>query len=64
MAQIEFYVGKAFGHIAVLVDDQAPREGEFVSIRKITYRVQRVTWAVDHGDYVKLRANVELEEVV
>ncbi len=42
-----------------------PREGEFVNIKKTTYRVTRVTWALDQADRYepekKLRANVELE---
>jgi hypothetical protein len=64
MAKIEFYVGDAQQHIAVLDDGAVPREGEFISIRKVTYRVRRVTWAVDDADKIpgaKLRANVELE---
>lgn len=65
MAKIEFYVGDADKHIGVLDDGAVPRPGEFMNIRKHTYVVRRVTWAVDHdGDafYGKLRANVELDE--
>jgi hypothetical protein len=65
MAKLEFYVGSAEKHIAVLDDGAVPRSGEIVSIRKRTYMVRRVTWAVDHDAdafYGKLRANVELEE--
>lgn len=65
MPKIEFYVGDAEKHIAVLDDGAVPRPGEFVNIRKHTYVVRRVTWAVDHeadAFYGKLRANVELEE--
>jgi hypothetical protein len=63
MAKIEFYIGSADKHIAVLDDGAVPREGELVSIRKQTYKVERVTWAVDHADDIvesKLRANIEL----
>lgn len=66
MAKIEFYIGTAPKHIAVVVDEAVPREGELVNIRKSNYRVGRVTWAVDHGNDVltaQLRANVELEEL-
>jgi hypothetical protein len=63
MAQIEFYVGKSEKHIAVVDDAAVPREGEMLSIWRKSYRVTRVTWAVDHQDKVKLRANVELEIV-
>lgn len=62
--KIEFYVGEAAGHIAVVKDTAPPREGEFINIRKVTYRVVRVTWAVDHADdwsQTQLRANVVLE---
>lgn len=66
MAKIEFYVGSAAaGHIAVLDDGAVPREGEYVNIRKVTYRVCRVTWAVDAADNMRerrLRANVEMVE--
>lgn len=64
MAKIEFYVGNASGHIAVVDDGAVPREYEMVNIRKKTYQVERVTWAVDNADDVmgaKLRANVELK---
>jgi hypothetical protein len=63
MAKIEFYIGKSEKHIAVLNDGAVPRAGEFVNIRGVTYRVELVTWAVDHADSVfdaALRANVVL----
>ena len=63
MAKIEFYVGDAEKHIAVLDDGAVPRAGEFVNIRKTTYRVRSVTWAVDDADRIpgaSLRANVVL----
>ncbi len=64
MAKIEFYIGSAEKHIAVLDDGVVPREGEMVNIRQVTYRVRRVTWAVDNAENAfdaSLRANVELE---
>ena len=65
MAKVEFYIGRADKHIAVVDADVVPRAGEFVNIRKRTYRVLRVTWAVDDADAPAfsgtLRANVELE---
>lgn len=64
MAKIEFYEGSAKGHIAVVDDGAVPRADEWINIRGVTYRVSRVTWAVD-GDLDRfrgatLRANVEL----
>lgn len=65
MAKIEFYVGDAIGHIAVLDDGAVPRQDEFVSIRRVSYRVIRVTWAIDgkidEFRGATLRANVVLE---
>lgn len=67
MAKIELYEGNAEKHMAVLDDGAVPRVGEFINIRKVTWRVVRVTWAVDDADgpwgSAKLRANVELERV-
>ena len=62
MAKIEFYIGNSDKFIETLVDGAVPREGEFVNIRKVTYQVDRVTWAVDDPKHypVPLRANVEL----
>jgi hypothetical protein len=62
MAQIEFYVGDAAGHIAYIESDAVPRAGEYVNIRNVTYSVERVTWAVDRaGEHdASLRANVVL----
>lgn len=50
----------------VLTLGSVPRAGEFVNIRKVTFLVEGVTWAVDNADDVmgsKLRANVELKRV-
>jgi hypothetical protein len=66
MAKIEFYIGNSERHIAVLDDGAVPREGEFVNIRKTTYRVDQVTWAVDDADKImdaSLRACVILKEL-
>lgn len=65
MAKIEFYVGNADKHIAVLDDGAVPRADEMISIRKRTYRIVHVTWAVDHADDPRsraLRACVVLED--
>lgn len=64
MAKIEFYIGDGSGHIAALEDSAVPREGEAINIRKKTYDVEAVTWAVDFAaDFpgAKLRANVILK---
>ena len=64
MARIEFYLGDADCHIAVVDDGAVPREGEMINVRKTTYKVLRVTWAVDDADRSpQLRANVELDNV-
>lgn len=64
MAAVEFYLGHAGGLIAAVDSGAVPREGEMVNIRKTTYKVLRVTWAVDDADspnMARLRANVELD---
>lgn len=66
MTKLEFYLGNADKHLTVLDAESVPRSGEYVNIRKRTFRVVRVTWAVDHADdwsQAKLRANIELEAV-
>lgn len=63
MAAIEFYVGGSDKHIAVVDDGAVPRPDELINIRGVTYRIARVTWAVDHADDMRerrLRANVEM----
>ena len=65
MAQLEFYIRGNVHLLASAQDGAVPREGEFISIRKTTYKVYRVTWALDYADEMHktvLRANVELEE--
>lgn len=62
--KIEFYLGRAPGALVIVDDSSPPRQGEFISIRKKTYLVDLVTWAVDHANEdPKLRANVILSEV-
>jgi hypothetical protein len=64
VARIEFYYGSSDRRMAVIDDGAVPRLGEFVNIRKITWLVRRVTWAVDNANDVTratLRAHVELE---
>jgi len=66
MTKAEFYVGDSQKHIAVVRQCGAvPRKGEYVSIRKKTYEVTGVTWAVDSADEfdAKLRANVVLRPI-
>lgn len=65
MAKLEFYCHEHGGsHLVVGIDsDAVPRAGEYVNIRKVTYQIDRVTWAVDHTDFERsasLRANIEM----
>ena len=59
--RVEFY-HKNRGMITALRAAAIPRAGEFVSINGETWKVDRVTWAVDVGLPwgEDLRANVEL----
>lgn len=59
---IEFYEGDAKYPFAHVRSSGVPREGEYISIRKETWLVSRVTWALDQpeGSQATLRANVEL----
>lgn len=61
--EINFYLGDAL--VTSVAGATVPRKGEFVNIAKITYKVGRVTWAVDYSDLPqpdrRLRASVELE---
>ncbi len=63
MARIEFYNGDADKALAIIDSDAVPREGEVINIRKLSYTVTRVTWAVDYADNPPstLRANVVLQ---
>ena len=60
---VEFYCGKPL--VASVRSHAVPRAGEFVNIRKVTYSVTRVTWAVDSDEVGRqsLRACVEMDEV-
>lgn len=52
------------GLVAAIDGIMAPRVGELISIRKVTYRVASVGWAVDNADDRATcagRCNVELE---
>lgn len=67
MATIEFYCGEGPRSLVTSLEDGAvPHRGEYISIKKATYQVRRVTWAVDAADEPhqcrKLRANVEMEK--
>ncbi len=60
---IEFYDGDATHPFASTKGEAVPRAGEYINIRKGTWLVQRVTWALDQptGEQATLRANVELQ---
>lgn len=64
MAEQEYHIGDSLRNIVMLKDGAVPREGEFINIRGLTYKVRRVTWTADNADKIleaSLRANVELE---
>ncbi|HSH41628.1 MAG TPA: hypothetical protein VK973_05820 [Arenicellales bacterium] len=59
--RVEFY--SASGLVAAVSNAGAlPAVGDLINIRKQTWQVTRVTWAVDHSDYPdsQLRANIDL----
>lgn len=63
--RLEFYTGS--GLVAVLDSSIVPPVGSFVNIRKITYEVKAVSYAVDYVDERSaryMRANIDLVEVV
>lgn len=63
---VEFYLKGSDDTMLILTTEAVPRAGEFISISKRTYKVERVTWAVDcfHDIFKhRLRANVELQLV-
>ena len=65
MTTVEFYLGKKGKMIASVKSYAVPRKGESISIRQVTYIIQRVTWAVDYADSIsdkRLRACVELKQ--
>lgn len=61
---IEFYDTESDQLLASTRDAiSVPRQGEFISIKKKTWFVERVTWALDQGPARHssvLRANVEM----
>lgn len=62
--RIEFRNGeKLVGHVESAM---VPPVGSYISIRKTTYEVVRVTYALDHADDSRqraMRANVDLIKV-
>lgn len=63
MARIEFYRKDENHFIEVVEDVSVPRSGEYINICSKTWKVDRVTWAVDTADRKpRLRANVDLVE--
>lgn len=63
--RLEFYRADRISElIAALNSEHVPAEGALVNIRKKTWRVTRITYAVDNADSARsarLRACVELE---
>lgn len=47
---IEFYTSPKGSCIACVVSTMVPTLGSFISIRKTTYKVVGVTYALDHSD--------------
>lgn len=63
IVRIEFYLFGG-GMLASTTASAVPVEGEFINIKKITYRVVSRTWALDDADdprVRRLRANIDLE---
>lgn len=64
--RIEFLNEKTGGGIAVVNSSMVPTVGSLISIRKQTWMVERVTYALDHADDISLeqmRADVYLSKV-
>jgi hypothetical protein len=62
--RVEFWIYGTDKCVATVLGVGAvPREGELISIRKDTWEVSAVTWAVDHAGKTdsELRANVILK---
>jgi len=62
---IEFYDGDTLEYR--IASSMVPRVGDYISIRKKTWVVKRVTYAVDYYDNLaprrsEMRANVDLED--
>jgi hypothetical protein len=62
MTRIEFYDGDAAQPMVAVDAGGPPPRGDLISILGETWRVARITWAVDQptGERAQLRANVEL----
>lgn len=58
---VEFY-GPGGELLTVVATSMVPTKGAFINIRKVTYQVSAVTYAVDHADHPEksMRANVDL----
>jgi len=63
MARIEFYDGSAEHPFAHVNSDAVPRDKELINIRKQTWAVVCVTWALDSNSPDPLRANVDLRRL-
>lgn len=62
--RLEFYCDKECVGAIQSHGLPVPRKGELVSIKKETFKVTRVTWALDYSDKhleKVLRANIEME---
>lgn len=63
MSVIEFYDGAVL--VASVESEMAPLVGSKISIRKKTWQVERITYALDHADDQRerrMRCNVDLME--
>lgn len=61
---IEFYYGKNL--VAAVDSSMTPSVGSFINIRKSTWEVKRVTFALDHADDIalrRMRCSVDIEPV-
>lgn len=59
--RIEFYVG--VGLLLGMDSSMVPQVDSLINIQGVTWRVSRVTYAIDHSEspwYRQLRANVDL----
>ena len=65
LTRLEFYLNGAKKYLEVIDSSAVPSAGHFISLRGETYKVVRVTWAVDYPDDIhakRLRANVEITD--
>jgi hypothetical protein len=64
--RIEFYDEKTGKLVASVKSSMVPTVGKRISIRKQTWEVERVTFALDHADdpaLKNMRCNVDLSKV-